>query len=762
MNRPTITLCCIMKDEINHIEPLLRSVEGCFDEIHLTDTGSTDGTVEFAQTRGAEIAGCPVKVKHFKWINDFAAARNFSMNEVTTDFVMWLDLDDALSSKEDFRRWRDNVMMLADFWLAQYHYASDEEGRPVCTFLRERVIRTSKKFSWKYFIHEGMIADEFVQAQLVMNWSVVHRRTAADYEKDFTRNVSMLEDRAKTEDLPPRLKFYYGKELCDKGRFQEGYVWLDMVADNPQMEHHDRILTFEYLIKSCLHRYHQEEEHKPAHLKNMTLLAKGLSLAGQGIALAPTRAEFYCLAGDCLVKMGRELEALPLYGAASNCKKPNGNASGFLYVNHPAYDHVPRDMQARIKFKMGDLDGAIQSAKESVKLFNHKESQEILAQFLNLKERMDKHANSEKVKTDDVVFTCLDGSHPYPFDEELYKTKGFGGSETALVEVAKHVKKITGRNVIVFNTREGEKVCESGVVYRPANQAYEYFTENEPKAHFAWRHNVKLTDAPTFLWCHDLMTPAGEQHNVYNGIICLSEFHKEYVQVIQNIPENKIIVSRNGVNKERFLGPKVKNENKFVWPSSADRGLERAIEILDIVREKTGREIELHVFYGMENMSLVPQLAPKAEMLKKMMSERPWVKYRGNVDQTVLAKEMSESVIWLYPATFIETYCISAIEAMYAHCVPIVREIGALRDTARPFANKGWAKLLFKDTETKEDKEFWANEVIDTLEKKTWEHIDMSEFNYSWKGVAEHFIEFSGLKGGVIKKTLEESNELGL
>lgn len=756
MNRPTITLCCIMKDEIDHIKPMLESVSGCFDEIHLTDTGSTDGTIAFALSdEASKIAGCPIILKHFTWVNDFAAARNYSMKDVATDYVMWLDLDDALSSKEDFLRWRDEVLMLADFWLAPYHYAFDDQGRPICTFLRERVVKTTKKFSWEFFVHEGMIAKEPVAAQLVSNWTVNHRRTVKDYEKDFSRNVSMLEERSKKEGLPPRLKFYYGKELCDKGRFQEAYVWLDLVSVSPELEGHDRILTFEYLVRSCIHRFDQEEAHKKD--KKLDLVGKALSLACQGMALSPNRAEFYCLAGDALVRMGRETEAIPLYGAAKSCSKSQSN--GFLFINHPAYEFVPRDMIAQLKFKLGDLEGAIKEVKESVELYNHPQSRDLLTQFLNLKERHDKQANTVKKKTEDIVFTCYPGSHPYPFDEELYKTKGFGGSETALVEVARHMNRLTGKNVIVFNTRESEKVCESGVVYKPSQAMWDYFCENEPKAHFAWRHNIKLTNAPTYLWCHDLFTPHAEQSHVYEKHICLSEFHKNYVRVMQNLPENKIVVSRNGVNKSRFKGEVKKNENKIVWPSSPDRGLERAIHIVERAREKSGRDLELHVYYGIEGLLNSP-LREKALRIQELMKTRPWVKYHGNIDQTLLAKEMEEAVIWLYPASFIESYCITAIESMYAKCVPIVRALGALKNTVKPFELKGWAKLLFKDAENSEEQDIWADEVLKVLEDRTWEKIDMSEFDYSWEGVADHFIEIAGLDESVEFMSQKDKSDL--
>jgi len=691
-----------------------------------------------------QIAKCPIYLTHFTWIKDFAAARNFNFKDVKTDYVMWMDLDDRLSSKTEFIRWRDNVMQLADFWMNPYNYALDPEGKPVCVFIRERVIKTSKKFTWQFKIHEGMIADEPVQAQMVNNWTVDHHRTPKDYEKDFTRNVSMLEEMAKQEELPVRLKFYYGKELFDKGRHQEAYTWLDQVVDAPKLEHHDRVLCFEYLIRSCLHRFHQEQEYKPIAAQDQTLLAKGLALALQGATLEPNRAEFWCLAGDVLIKMNRFQDALPMYSAATKCSK--NNTKGFLFVSHAAYEHVPRDQMARLQFQMGDLDGAIATAKESFEKFHHEETGKMLTEMLNTKEKIKKFEGFNKVQTDEVVFSCIPNSHPYPFDEQVYKEKGIGGSETALVEVAKYLKTmLPNRRIIVFNTRDHAKTCESGVEYLPASQMHEYFGKYEPEVHFAWRHNVKLTNARTYLWCHDLFTPGAEAHQNYIKHICLSEFHKEYVQVIQGIPADKIHVSRNGVNAWRFKTTK-KNPNKIVFPSSPDRGLEFAISIVEKARRITGQPLELHVYYGIEHLEKYgPQMAALAERLRGLFAKYDWVKYHGNVDQQTLANEMCEAVVWLYPANFIETYCITALEAMYAHCFPLAREIGALRDTLRPFHEAGMAQLLFRDPFTDEDQEVWANELARILKSQAWTKIDLDGFDYSWAGVARDFVELTGL-----------------
>ena len=762
--RPTIALCLIMKDEMFHLKDMLKSVENCFDEIHIVDTGSTDGSLEFVRSyEASQVAGAPIFVKEFKWIDDFAAARNYSMDGVTTDYVMWMDLDDRMSDRAEFIKWRNEVMMLADYWMAPYYYSFDEKGNPNCTFIRERVINNKKKFAWEYAIHEGMIAKEPVHAQYVKNWHIKHARTKEDYEKDFSRNVSILEKLSKKGELPVRLKWYYGKELFDKQKWAEAYVWLNQVIDSPELEMHDRLLNYEYLVRACIQRYHNEEAHKPNPDKS--LLAKGLSLIMQATVLSPLRAEYWCLAGDCLVNLGRANEAIPMFHAAMNCHMPGPNDPSFIFSNSKAYTYVPLNMIASIKFHAGDLNGAIFTAKECFEKFGAKETEDLLQNLLKMKENVDKFERKDQIETNDIVFTCAPGSHPYKFDEEIYKTKGIGGSETALVEVAKWIKHKTFSRVIVFNDRDTVDVQESGVEYRPSNTMGEYFSKYKPEVHVSWRHNIKLTDAPTYLWCHDLYTPGGENHKNYVKHICLSEFHKNYVQCEQLVPSEKIHISRNGVEPKRFEGLDfTKDENKVVFPSSPDRGLDRAIRIVEIARQ-TNPNLELHAYYGLDNMKKGHQhFKDLAVKLEKMIAERPWVKFHGNVDQKTLANELAKSPVWLYPANFIESYCITVLEAMYCKTFALCRHIGALKNTVKPFADRGWAKLLFNNAETEEDLRVWADELLDTLKRKPWENINMNEFDYTWEGVAKDFMTLMNIEEDrqeVVSQLVHKHEELG-
>ena len=75
----TISLCMIVRDEEDVLERCLNSAADLVDEIIIVDTGSTDRTREIAQK-------FTDKVLSFPWIDDFAAARNFSFSQATCDY----------------------------------------------------------------------------------------------------------------------------------------------------------------------------------------------------------------------------------------------------------------------------------------------------------------------------------------------------------------------------------------------------------------------------------------------------------------------------------------------------------------------------------------------------------------------------------------------------------------------------------------------------------------------------------------------------
>jgi len=96
-----LTVAMIVRDAEDLLRDSLESIRSIADEIVIADTGSADKTIDVAKTFAA-------KVVEREWQDDFSAARNFCLSQVSGDWVLWLDAGDRLSA-EDATRLRQQI-----------------------------------------------------------------------------------------------------------------------------------------------------------------------------------------------------------------------------------------------------------------------------------------------------------------------------------------------------------------------------------------------------------------------------------------------------------------------------------------------------------------------------------------------------------------------------------------------------------------------------------------------------------------------------
>ncbi len=85
-----LSVCLIVKDEDAHLAKCLLSIQPVADEIIVVDTGSTDHSKAIAGLFGAHVFD-------FKWVADFAKAKNYSISKACGDWILSLDADEAIS-----------------------------------------------------------------------------------------------------------------------------------------------------------------------------------------------------------------------------------------------------------------------------------------------------------------------------------------------------------------------------------------------------------------------------------------------------------------------------------------------------------------------------------------------------------------------------------------------------------------------------------------------------------------------------------------
>lgn len=199
-----LTIGMIVKNEgqglsecLKALEPLRNAVP-C--ELIITDTGSSDNTVEIAE-RYAD------RVLHFKWCNDFSAARNTAIDVMQGEWFMYLDADEIFD---------ESIMHIADFFKSgnyknyvcaayiQRNY-TDFQHKNYSDFYATRLRRRDRYLRFHDAIHEQFL----LSAPIMQIPAVAHHTGYVNLlvgnlsHCKAVRNRPLIEELiAKTPDVP--------------------------------------------------------------------------------------------------------------------------------------------------------------------------------------------------------------------------------------------------------------------------------------------------------------------------------------------------------------------------------------------------------------------------------------------------------------------------------------------------------------------------------------------------------------------------------
>lgn len=149
-----ISQCMIVKNEENNIEQALSWGKGIVWEQIVVDTGSSDQTARIAARMGARVC-------FYEWKNDFAAAKNFAMEQAQGDWIAFLDADEYISPEEAKRipsmleDIRDSGYMALMMPLVNL----DDEGNIFSRTVQIRLFRNRPGLVYQGRIHENLALD---------------------------------------------------------------------------------------------------------------------------------------------------------------------------------------------------------------------------------------------------------------------------------------------------------------------------------------------------------------------------------------------------------------------------------------------------------------------------------------------------------------------------------------------------------------------------------------------------------------------------
>lgn len=284
---------------------------------------------------------------------------------------------------------------------------------------------------------------------------------------------------------------------------------------------------------------------------------------------------------------------------------------------------------------------------------------------------------------------------------------GVGGSETAVVKMAEAWSNM-GCQVVVYAGING---IYDGVFYRTADH---FDIKNKSDVFISWRipgafQHGRPNATTTILWTHDLYYPTRIPGYAENEIpmewvdrmdyvMVLSQFHKDYLERAHPTLKGKTFLTRNGIDPHRFVGKDVKKvPHRYFFSSSYERGLEELLKEWPRIKAAIP-DAELHVGYGIDTAEAVWKELGNTEKLNwlykmlNLMDSLPGVVNHQRIGQEELADLQLSCEAWLYPhqpayegghGGWLETYCITALEAQAARCKIVSRKNGALPETIK-------------------------------------------------------------------------------
>ncbi|MCP4574502.1 MAG: glycosyltransferase family 2 protein [bacterium] len=181
-----LSLCLIVRDEEEMLPGLLASVDGLWDELVAVDTGSTDGTEALLAAAGARMV-------HRPWDDDFAAARNASLDAATGNWILVLDADERVTPglAAEIRALLDDPGAGAATLVMRNDLP--DGGRRDADLLR--LFRNDPSVRYTHRIHEDATAS--VRSYLARAGLALRRLTGVVQHLGYVREVAA--DRAKKE-----------------------------------------------------------------------------------------------------------------------------------------------------------------------------------------------------------------------------------------------------------------------------------------------------------------------------------------------------------------------------------------------------------------------------------------------------------------------------------------------------------------------------------------------------------------------------------
>lgn len=240
--QPDISVCMIVKNESDHLGQCLESIKEMDAELIVFDTGSTDNTIEIAESYGAKVFNSP-------WCDDFSFHRNESIEKANGRWIFIIDADEEMAPKSA-KMIKDSVGGLPELISACVVTVKHEtQGNNNSV----RLFRNNVGIHYEYAVHNELVFDgevAFIEAP------ILHHGYHLDLEKmqlKFNRTARILQTEYEKEPENPRWSHYLAISFATTDRIDLAIAFAGKsISECKDRNDKIRYISSYYVLASCL------------------------------------------------------------------------------------------------------------------------------------------------------------------------------------------------------------------------------------------------------------------------------------------------------------------------------------------------------------------------------------------------------------------------------------------------------------------------------------------------------------------------------
>ena len=291
-----VSACVIVKNEAENLPRWLAGMRRVADEMIVVDTGSTDDTAAIAAAAGARVISFP-------WRDDFAAAKNFALDQARGRWIIFPDADEyfteaSLERIPQLLRQGDRDNSVGGYLCRLVNIDKDDGGRVSSVTTQVRIFRHLRQLRYQGSVHETLAIPRGKKLLLVPDITIHHTGYSREIVREkLQRNLALLEKNRKEhkhqDDVQEKLYYmdiYYGLQ-----EYEKAIACAKEIIEDRKATETMRTRCYETWASACI------EGHFPADEIEASLNA--------AIAARPEEAEFLLMKGLWLYEQQDYLQA---------------------------------------------------------------------------------------------------------------------------------------------------------------------------------------------------------------------------------------------------------------------------------------------------------------------------------------------------------------------------------------------------------------------------------------------------------------------